>query len=134
MRNIDLITIHHSGSDNPLHDRIEVIRKWHRDRGFSDVGYHYYINFEGGIFCGRPLSKKGAHTRGFNSKSIGICVGGLDGISPMQKKSLIALVKNLVDIFNIPIENIKRHKDLAPTECPTFDINFLTHAIRKHLE
>ena len=51
----------------------------HRRRGFNGIGYHYYIRQSGEVINIRPLSRNGAHAKGYNRNSIGICYeGGLD--------------------------------------------------------
>ena len=133
MREINKLIIHHSASDNPRHDSIKVITKWHLDRGFSDCGYHYYINMmKGALFIGRPLNLQGAHClEGHNYDSIGICCGGLSGINVLQRETLGKLCRNLVDIFDIKEDSVLRHKDLVPTECPSFDICWLKFLLFK---
>ena len=79
MREIDLIVVHCSATredrDFTEHD-LEVC---HRRRGFNGAGYHFYIRKNGDIKTTRSLEKIGAHVKGFNQKSIGVCYeGGLD--------------------------------------------------------
>ena len=74
MRNINLIVLHHSQSDITAHDDIGVIREWHKERGFKDVGYHYFIRKDGMIQKGRQLDVVGAHCKGKNKSSIGIVI------------------------------------------------------------
>ena len=77
MRDINSIIVHCSDSNIKSHDNIETIRKWHVDeRGWSDIGYHYVITQDGVVHEGRPLSRRGAHARGHNVGSIGICLTG----------------------------------------------------------
>ena len=77
MREIKQIHIHCSATKT---DNISAstIRRWHLQRGWSDIGYHYVIGLDGKIEAGRPVSKIGAHAKGYNKTSIGICyIGGL---------------------------------------------------------
>ena len=73
-RAIDTIIVHCSatpaGRDNSAAD----IRRWHRQRGFSDIGYHFVVRLDGTIEAGRPLELPGAHCRGHNLRSIGVCL------------------------------------------------------------
>ena len=57
----------------------ETIRDWHvNGNGWSDIGYHYVIKRNGLVEAGRPVSISGAHAKGHNADSIGIClVGGM---------------------------------------------------------
>ena len=109
MRKIDSIIIHCSATPAGRHVTAADIRKWHLARGFTDIGYHYIIYLDGSIHTGRPLSQTGAHCRGHNTGSIGICyVGGLDalGTSPAdtrtdaQRRSLRSLVAQLLDTYS----------------------------------
>jgi len=132
MRKINRIIIHHSASETIRHDSIKVITKWHLDRGFSDCGYHYYINMKGMLSIGRPINIQGAHClEGHNYGSIGICCGGLNGITFQQRDTLIKLCRNLVDTFDIKEDDILRHRDLVVTECPAFDICWLKFSLFK---
>ena len=79
MRKIDLIVIHCSATraDMPLSP--EKLEQMHRQRGFKCCGYHYYVRRDGEICTMRPVQQVGAHARGFNQNSIGVCYeGGLD--------------------------------------------------------
>ena len=99
MRDIDYIVIHCAATMPSMDVPIERVRKWHLQRGWSDIGYHYYITRDGEIHKGRKLSTIGAHVRGYNKNSIGICYeGGInesgepeDNRTPEQKKSLLNL-------------------------------------------
>ena len=77
------VFIHCSASDNPKHDDVDVIRKWHVDeppygRGWSDIGYHYFIKKDGTLEIGRSLERTPAAQRGYNRGSFAICLHGLD--------------------------------------------------------
>ena len=70
----------HCSATAPKHNtKLEDIRRWHKEKGWSDVGYHFVIERDGKIRAGRHPDSVGAHVRGHNHNSIGIClVGGLD--------------------------------------------------------
>lgn len=131
MRKIDTIHIHHSAIDDHMLDNIEYIDKLHRDRGWDMIGYNYFISMPGKLSIARPLRLVPASIKGHNKGAVAICCGGLYGITFQQRETLSNLVRNLVDTFNIKKENIVRHKDLAPTECPSFDIAWLKWEIYK---
>lgn len=108
----------------------EEIRRWHvRDRGYSDIGYHYVIRRDGLVEKGRSLERAGAHVKGRNSNSIGIClVGGLDArgraennYEAAQWASLRALLVGLKQRF--PRALILGHRDFpnVAKECPCFE-------------
>mgnify|MGYP000968846147 FL=1 len=129
MRDIDYIVIHCAATMPSMDVPIERVKKWHLDRGWSDIGYHYYITRDGEIHKGRKLSTIGAHVRGYNSKSIGICYeGGIneegepeDNRTKAQKKSLLKVVQILKFVFSGAI--VQGHRDFPNVNkaCPSFD-------------
>lgn len=134
------IVLHHSLTKDSKSVSWNAIRKYHTDTlGWQDIGYNFGIeningNFE--ILAGRPLNINGAHTRGKNRDSIGICfVGNYDLISPPEKMLFIAgkFIKGLCFALEIPHSNIKGHKDFSNKSCPgkMFDIDsFIESHIR----
>lgn len=141
-RAMDTIVIHCSATKENKDYSVEDIKKWHIQRGFNDVGYHFVIKLDGTIELGRSLDKIGAHVTGNNAGSIGICyIGGLssngkakDTRTSEQKQSLIDLV-TILKTF-ISIKEVKGHRDyskdlnnngiIEPFEymkdCPCFDV------------
>jgi len=128
MRQINKIIVHCSATREGENIPVETIRKWHVDgRGWSDIGYHFYIDLEGEIFKGRDIAKMGAHTKGYNRNSIGVCYcGGVekDGKTPKdtrtdnQKDSLLAVLRTLKAMY--PEAVIHGHHDFAKKACPCF--------------
>lgn len=106
-----------------------TIREWHLARGFSDIGYHFVIWRDGHIETGRPLERIGAHARGHNSDSIGVClVGGVNdedepefNYTCRQMGALCNLVDALVEDFDIG--QVLGHRDLpgVTKACPSFN-------------
>ena len=129
MRPIHLIVIHCSATRANRSYTVDDCRRDHRDRGYADIGYHYYITRDGEVHTGRPLSQVGAHARGFNKYSIGICYeGGLDydgcpadTRTPQQRTSLDQLLTRLKATF--PQARIVGHNQLNPHKaCPCFEV------------
>ena len=128
MRKIDQIIIHCSATPEGRHVTVEEIRRWHKKRGWRDIGYHYVIYLDGTIHAGRPICQMGAHCKGHNAHSIGICyVGGLDGNgkakdtrTTFQKESLKSLVAQLKAQF--PNVTIHGHNEFARKACPCFNV------------
>ena len=82
MRKIDLIVIHCSATRVDRTLTAFDLETLHRRRGFNGTGYHYYIRKDGTTLLTRPIERIGAHAKGFNASSIGICYeGGLDCIN-----------------------------------------------------
>lgn len=115
---------------------VAQITKWHLDRGFATIAYHYVIlngmlspykrnlYFDGHIETGRPLDddadleidEKGAHAFGYNN-SVGICLIGLSGtFTPPQLRTLSLLVRKLREQFGEI--KILQHSDVDPKNKP----------------
>ena len=127
-RKIKEIIVHCSATPEGKDYSVDTIRKWHLQRGFSDIGYHYIIYRDGSVHTGRDESVIGAHCKGHNSNSIGVCyIGGCasDGKTPKdtrtteQKQSLVKLLKELKAKY--PQASIHGHRDFANKACPSFD-------------
>ena len=130
MRKINKIIIHCSATPVGRKVSVSTIRKWHLQRGFNDIGYHYVIHLDGKISVGRPIEKVGAHCAYENIGSIGICyVGGMakdmrkpkDTRTQAQKDSLIKLMHELIYKYNKDM-TIHGHNEYANKACPCFDV------------
>lgn len=127
MRTINSIIIHCTATKPLAHINVNDVRRWHRERGFSDIGYHYLILVDGTVEAGRPLSAIGAHCKGHNAHSVGVCyVGGLndsgkpaDTRTPAQREAMRSLLISLKHRF--PNAIIHGHRDFASKACPCFD-------------
>lgn len=100
------------------------IREWHtRERGWRDIGYHYVIRRNGVIEKGRADSVQGAHTKGQNANSLGIClVGGAGGecnFTGAQWAALSSLVKTLQ--VQHAAASVHGHNEFSEKQCPCFD-------------
>lgn len=138
MREINLLVVHCSASDNPDQDSPEAIKELHtapkskkfnwgkyKTNGFawSDNGYNFVIAQDGKIHICRPLERPGAHAKGYNLHSIGICLTGEYGFTEAQFKSLEWLCQDLCEQFGISKIDIVPHKSLEPNKtCPNFDL------------
>ncbi len=90
MRKIKEIIIHCSATPEGKDFTVQDIDKWHRQRGFKGIGYHYVIYRDGSTHQGRDLECAGAHCMGHNANSIGICyIGGVakDGKTPKDTRT-----------------------------------------------
>ena len=128
MRIINEIIIHCSATPEGKDYTVEQIKQWHKQRGFSDIGYHYVIYRDGSIHSGRPIERIGAHCLKHNAHSVGVCyIGGVakDGKTPKdtrtdaQKESLIKLIKELKAKY--PKATVHGHREYANKACPCFD-------------
>lgn len=110
----------------------DEIRRWHvEERGWSDIGYHYVITRNGVVVQGRSLDKIGAHVKGHNKGTIGIClVGGKGGtahdkfrenFTKEQDFALRKLIDELKDRF-VSINKVSGHNEYAAKACPCFNV------------
>ena len=127
-----MIILHCSATREGQDIKAKTIKQWHKDRGFDDIGYHYVIDLDGTIEKGREEDLVGAHCKGHNATSIGICyVGGCDKNmkpkdtrTPEQKRSMLSLVRKLVNKYKIPVTQIWAHHDFDKHKaCPSFDVS-----------
>ena len=128
MRTIKEIIIHCADTPEGRDNKAADIDRWHKQRGFDHIGYHYVIDLDGTVEAGRDLDCIGAHCKGHNTNSIGICyIGGADRdtMKPKdtrtdaQKKSLLLLLKYLRQRY--PDAKIYGHRDFSDKACPSFD-------------
>lgn len=142
MRKINKIVIHCSATKESQWVDIEEIYRWHKKRGFREIGYHFVIKLDGSIEVGRTIDEIGAHAKGHNHDSIGVCyIGGLDSNGKAkdtrntdQRKAMDNLITRLKNSF--PNAEIIGHRDLSVDlngdgvisrnewmkECPCFDV------------
>ena len=74
-RTVNKLVVHHSASAKSSTTK-EDIEQWHEERGFTEIGYHKVIEAYGVKKDGRSEDKAGAHAKGANSDSLGVCVCG----------------------------------------------------------
>lgn len=96
--------IHHTASPDVS---AKVIDRWHKERGWSSIGYHFVIRADGSVEKGRELWKQGAHAKGRNNY-IGIALTGYDKFTPAQINSLRRL------ILKLKIQRFERHHAQCP--------------------
>jgi N-acetylmuramoyl-L-alanine amidase len=114
------IVVHCSATRNGLHIDKERIDKWHRQRGFNRIGYHYVIYVDGRTVKGREDYEQGAHCKdgGMNNMSLGICMVGMDKYSVEQWDSLANLV--LLDYGGLEVFG---HNEFNKKKtCPGFNV------------
>ena len=124
MRKIDLIVIHCSATDYTK-QTANWIRKIHiEENGWNDIGYHYFIRHSGLIERGRDIKVVGAHaSKSYNSRSIGICLAGLQHFTKEQFTSLDTLLLLLKLWLPKKDTTIVGHNELNLNKtCPNFDM------------
>lgn len=149
-RKITEIIVHCSATPEGKDYTVDDIRRWHKQRGYSDVGYHYIVYRNGQLVQGRDINVIGAHAAGHNAHSVGICyIGGMsaDNSRPedtrtlRQKARLLSLLVDLRKLY--PNARIIGHRDLSEDKngdgiiessewmkaCPSFDAKSEYHRI-----
>lgn len=115
------IVIHCSDSPQGRDDDAKTIHRWHLQRNFSGIGYHFVILENGTIQAGRPEYWTGAHVKNYNTGSIGICLIGQDSFTDEQHGSTVELCRQLQDRY--PNAEILGHYQLDNNKtCPNIDI------------
>lgn len=128
MRDIKKIIIHCSATKEGQDISVENIRYWHvEENGWSDIGYHFIVDINGFLHEGRDIDIHGAHTKGENKDSVGICyIGGLsedmawkDTRNKRQKDTLEIIIKYIKNLY--PEAKVYGHNDFSEKDCPCFD-------------
>lgn len=129
-REIEYIVVHCAATPPRMDIGVKEIRLWHQNKGWTDIGYHYVIRRSGELETGRPEERQGAHAKGYNRNSIGIClVGGVDenqkpqcNFEYHQMEALRMLLITLKQEY--PNAKVLGHRDLPKVKkaCPSFDV------------
>ena len=139
---VEYLVVHHSASDK--HVCCDDIRKWHIERGWDDIGYHWLVNQEGEVTQGRVEALPGAHALGLNFKSLGVCcIGHYEQESPSENmiKALVDTLTRLCYKYNLGTERIIGHSDVfklnpqaTQTKCPGQGLVELLPTIRQAVQ
>ena len=167
------LIVHHTASPNKPSSPASVVRlveAYHASgRGFTDTGYNYLIDHKGVIYEGRAARRYGsdeaitgedgkgwgvvgAHAKGFNAGSCGVClIGDFDLASPTDAAmgSLVLLLawkasrhridakgaEEYIDIFGgrHVFANISGHRQVGQTLCPGNRLAKLLPAVRSEV-
>ena len=115
------LVIHCSDTPNGREHNAEDIHRWHRERGWDGIGYHYVIKLNGEVETGRPHYWMGSHVKSHNMGALGICLIGRDEFTPEQMSALEGLVIPLTILY--PNADVVGHCDLDRKKtCPNFDV------------
>ena len=129
-RPISEIIVHCAATPEGKDFTVGDMRAWHKQRGWSDIGYHYVVYRDGRVMLGRPVGQVGSHVAGRNTGTIGICyVGGVtadgktakDTRTDAQRASLLWLVRELRRKHR-GINAVTGHNQYAAKACPSFDV------------
>lgn len=115
----DGIVLHHTGVTKD--QTIQQIHNYHIGKGWIGIGYNFLVYKNGEVYKGRGLEYVGAHCKGYNTHTVGICaVGDFENelMTQEQKQSIVKLISDIFSQYPNKIEFIKGHKEFAATDCP----------------
>ena len=146
MRRLDSIFIHCTATprewwaDRRSSEKAAECKRWHLDRNFSDVGYHYFVDRDGTVTEGRAIEKTGAHARGHNTGSVGIALWGGHGgdqddifeqhFTPEQDRALRKLIAQLRMEYP-SITKVRGHNEVSAKMCPCFQVSQWLNGVEK---
>lgn len=116
------IILHHAAASQC---NVDDIDRWHKQKGYSCIGYHFFIKKNGTIYRGRQENAVGAHAYQNNYNSIGICFEGdfekeqMTDTQVEAGKELVAYLKNKYNI-----SKVQKHSDVNSTSCPGKNFRF----------
>ena len=141
MRPIDMIVIHQTDTVTAT---VESIDRHHRSLGWSGCGYHYVICRDGSVHKGRLNSEVGAHCKGDNATSLGICCVGKGNALPVGAgymnqamwDALLRLADQLISAYHITVGRVVGHRELPSGReqgktCPGFDVAVIRNLLRE---
>ncbi len=119
-RPVSRVFLHCSDSDRPEHDNLATLRRWHLDRGFSELGYSYVVTKDGILHQGRNLETVPAAQKGHNTGSIAVCLTGRHQFTEAQFRTLKQLCAEIH--AQLPLATFHGHKevDAQGKTCPNF--------------
>lgn len=137
MNNIKYLVVHCSDTPDVRNHNAADIHQWHLERDWSGIGYHAVIDRFGNVEMGRPTYWQGAHVKGHNHHSLGVCLIGQEVYTPIQYQALMTLLSQWQSQH--PEAVIVGHNDLTPHKtCPNFNVqqwaaeNGLQHLEKDH--
>jgi len=131
-KDVKYIVIHYTATPVERDFTAADIDAMHKRRGWRGIGYHKYIRKSGLVEDGRPLRERGAHVKGHNHHSVGICYeGGVfqddpntgrDTRTAAQRESMERVIRDMLARY--PGAKVVGHRDMpgAATQCPGFDV------------
>ena len=126
----EFLIVHCAATKPSMDIDIKEIDSWHRKRGFFSVGYHFVLKRDGTRQIGRSLDEVGGHAKGFNHRSIGIClVGGVKeedhtiAENNFTNEQWVELEKLIVELLRtFPSAKVIGHNQISKKDCPSFDV------------
>nr|WVH45108.1 PGRP-S3 [Archivesica marissinica] len=130
--------IHH-GASAPCHTeaecahRVRQYQNYHMDgHGWSDIGYSFVVGEDGNIYEARGWDSVGAHTRGYNTVGLAICVIG-DFTHSLPNAAALKAVKDMIKCGDTngklhSTYTLLGHRDVGQTACPGNQLYQLIHS------
>lgn len=120
-RYVERVFLHCSASDNPSHDSVDIILQWHLDKGWNDIGYHFFVQKNGNLESGRSLEMTPAAQSGNNEATIAICLHGLaeEKFTKAQYITLVELALGINDAYAGQV-TFHGHCEVSNKTCPVF--------------
>ncbi len=120
-RAVSRVFIHCSASDVAAHDNVKTIDQWHRQRGWSEIGYHFYIDKSGVLHKGRDIEKIPAAQAGHNRGTIAVCLGGEKAFTAEQFATLERFCSAVDAVYQGRV-TFHGHREVNYGKtCPNFD-------------
>ena len=119
LKKVQRLIVHHSASDRDTTTPADIYR-WHKERGWRDIGYQFIITGDGALHFGRPENQTGAHTKGHNTTSLGVCVTGnfeKSQPTPKQWQMLVFWLERSMKKYGLRKEQVHYHKEFSATAC-----------------
>ena len=119
---VKFLVVHCSDTDNKKNIDVTDIHKMHLEFGWDGIGYHKIVKRSGKIENGRPEYWIGAHVKGNNTISLGVCLIGRNEFTKSQFSSLQKVLRKWRKKY--PYSKIVGHCDIGETNktCPNFDV------------
>jgi N-acetylmuramoyl-L-alanine amidase len=128
-RAITFVVLHHSDRPSKADFErrpdpsywLEAIDRVHRMRGFACIGYHFVIFPTGEVGLGRDINQVGAHVKGHNTGSVGVCLIGNFNTESLEGEQYISMKYVLAALLRklaLSPERLFFHRDFNPTDCP----------------
>jgi len=118
---VEMLVVHCSDTPDDQPFGAREIQNMHLGFGWDGIGYHQVIRRDGTRESGRPDYWKGAHVKGVNDRSLGVCLIGRTSFTEAQMHSLATLLFEWLKKY--PSARVLGHRDAVETHktCPNFD-------------
>ncbi len=132
---VDEIFIHCTDTPDTRNVSREEIRRWHIDRGFDDIGYHFIIDRDASLIAGRSLMREGAAVQGRNMNSISIVLVGRHRFTQDMLSLCMIFCARLVRKHGLQVKDVRGHYEVEDRKtCPNIDMTVFRAGVAAVLE